>query len=317
MDKISVIVPVYKVERYINRSVDSLLAQTYSNLEVILVDDGSPDSSGEICDAYAQKDSRIHVIHKQNGGLSDARNVGMDYATGEWIAFLDSDDWYDPTMLETLHSLCKSHEADIGECSYRNFYLDGVVAETTCSAEVFEFTPAEAIESNLDWKYCKVVAWNKLYRRSITQGIRFPVGKLHEDEFATPLFYLAANKIVYADVALVNYERRNLGSITASFKPKNLDACEAFLTKAQLTWREPKLAGIAKKAGDNYCYVLLERVAQCEAAFPECEELRCTIADAYAAFEQLCEHGVEDFYIPRLEAMFEKYGFMKGKEGDQ
>ena len=317
MKKISVIVPVYKVEAYLERCVQSLCRQTYPNLQIILVDDGSPDNSGALCDALAACDNRIQVIHKQNGGLSDARNVGIAHADGDYIAFIDSDDWIDPTMLETLLSLCEQHDAQIAECSYRSIYHDFVQAETNCSGAVMEFTPVQAIGSNLDWKYCKPVAWNKLYRKDIIGEIRYPVGKLHEDEFTTHLFYLAAKKIVYIDIALVNYERRNAGSITASFRPKNLEACEAFLEKVHLIWSRPELAEIDKKACNNYCYVLLDRIALCEAAYPECEELKDTIRCAYADYERLKEHGIEEFYIVKMDALFDKYKNVLPNGGDK
>lgn len=115
MKKISVVVPVYNVEAFLERCVHSLCRQTYTNLEIILVDDGSPDHSGDLCDTLAARDNRIVVIHKQNGGLSDARNTGIAHATGDYIAFVDSDDWYDPTMLEVLLTLCEQHGAQIAE----------------------------------------------------------------------------------------------------------------------------------------------------------------------------------------------------------
>lgn len=307
MKKISVVVPVYKVEAYLERCVYSLVHQTYENLEIILVDDGSPDNSGKICDQLAEQDSRIQVIHKVNGGLSDARNAGIEVATGDYIAFIDSDDWYDPTMLEVLYGLAEEHNAGIAECSYRSIHDGRIQAETSCSGAVMEFTPAQAIESNLDWKFCKPVAWNKLYRADIVGDIRYPVGKLHEDEFTTHLFYLAAKKIVYVDIAMVNYERRNVGSITASFKPRNLEACEAFRAKVHKIWQEPSLKELSKKAGDNYCYVLLDRVAMCEKKFPDCEELKQTIRNVYDDFEQLKASNVEEYYVNQLDELFKKY----------
>jgi len=307
MKKISVIIPVYKVENYLERCVNSLFRQTHTNLEIILVDDGSPDRSGQICDELALLDPRIRVIHKINGGLSDARNAGIEVATGDYLAFLDSDDWYDPSMLELLYRLCETNTAEIAECSYRSIYEGSVVAETDCSGAVMAFTPAQAIESNLDWKYCKPVAWNKLYRKDVVGDIRYPVGKLHEDEFTTHLFYLAATKIMYADVALVNYERRNLGSITASFKPKNMDSCEAFREKVHLVWSRPDLQSIDQKMCNNYCYILLERVRQCESTHPDCPELKQTIRNVYEDFDQLQQHGIDYHYVLELSALFEKY----------
>lgn len=306
-EKISIIVPVYKVEKYLERCVVSLCRQTHKELEIILVDDGSPDGSGKMCDAMARQDARIRVIHKKNGGLSDARNAGIDLATGAYVAFVDSDDWYDPTMLATLYGLCRETGAEIAECSYRNIYEGKVQVEGACSGEVMEFTPMQAIECNLDWRYCKVVAWNKLYRRDVVGDIRFPVGKLHEDEFTTHLFYLAAKKIVYVDAALVNYERRNAGSITSSFKPKNLDACEAFRSKVHLVWRTPELAPIDLKMCNNHCYVLLDYIEKCEKSWPDCAEIKNAVRGAYEDFEQFKARGVNAGYIQRLEALFKKY----------
>lgn len=307
MKKISVIVPVYKVENYLARCVSSLCHQTFTNLEIILVDDGSPDNSGKMCDQFALEDSRIRVIHKENGGLSDARNAGIEQATGEYIAFLDSDDWCDPTTLEVLYGLCEHNNAEIAECSYRNIYSDQIHAETSCTGAVMEFTPVQAIESNLDWKYCKPVAWNKLYRRDIVGDIRYPVGKLHEDEFTTHLFYLAAKKIMYIDIALISYERRNLGSITASFKPKNLDACEAFRQKVHLIWSDASLQALDTKMCDHYCYAFLSRVKLCEKSYPDCEELKKVIRDIYEDYETLKRHGIQKAYIEEMDSVFHKY----------
>ena len=307
MKKISVIVPVYKVEAYLERCVHSLCRQTYTNLEIILVDDGSPDRSGQMCDMLALQDNRIRVIHKKNGGLSDARNAGIEQATGDYIAFVDSDDWYDPGMLRILYTLCEENDAEIAECSYRNIYHDRVQAETGCSGAVMEMTPVQAIESNLDWKYCKPVAWNKLYRRDIVGQIRYPVGKLHEDEFTTHLFYLAAKKIMYVDIAMVNYERRNLGSITATFKPKNLEKCEAFREKVHMVWNHHELQNIDKKMCNNYCYVLLDCVKKCEESYSNSDEFKKTICDAYEDFEELKKHGIEEGYVSQLYTLFNKY----------
>ena len=121
------------------------------------------------------------------------------------------------------------------------------------------------------------------------------------------MYYLAAQKIVYVDIALVNYERRNAGSITTNFRPKNLEACEAFREKIHLIWSRPELQEIDKKACNNYCYVLLDRIALCEASFPDCEALRDSIRCAYEDYEKLKEHGIDECYIVKLDALFEKY----------
>lgn len=295
-EKISVIVPIYKVEEYLERCVRSIQNQLYKNLEIILVDDGSPDRCPKMCDAFAQSDSRIRVIHKPNGGLSDARNAGIEASTGEYITFLDSDDWIDPPMLAHLLWLCKAHNAAIGECSYRCLLPDEVRAESACTGAVLERTPVQAIEDNLDWKNCKPVAWNKLYRRDVIRNVRYPVGKLHEDEFTTHKFYLEASKIVYVDVAYYNYDCRRSGSITAEFKLKNLDACEAFRQKIHLVWQTPELQSLDEKMCNTYCYVLFDRLSECVQNRLEGSELTQTIRNALDEYPTLCQHGIDKKY---------------------
>ena len=130
---ISVIIPVYKVEKYLKRCVESVQKQTFKNLEIILIDDGSPDSCGEMCDEMSKMDSRIKVVHKNNGGLSDARNAGIEIASGKYVVFVDSDDWLDLDMIDLLYRILKQYDADFAECSYRNIYKERVDEETCCS----------------------------------------------------------------------------------------------------------------------------------------------------------------------------------------
>ena len=182
---VSVIIPVYKVEKYLERCVESVQKQTFQNLEIILVDDGSPDLCGAMCDEMAKTDPRIKVIHKNNGGLSDARNVGIEMASGNYIVFVDSDDWLDLDMIALLYRVLKKYNADIAECSYRNICTDRIEEETNCSAKVVEGDRILALEAMLDWRWFKPVAWNKLYKRDVLGDIRYPKGKLHEDEYTT------------------------------------------------------------------------------------------------------------------------------------
>lgn len=303
MKKISVIVPIYNVEKYLARCVRSICNQTYRNLEIILVDDGSPDNSGAMCDQFAEMDSRIRVVHKKNGGLSDARNAGIEVATGDYIAFLDSDDWVDPTWLEVLFNLCEKHDAEIAECSFRNFYPGKIHEETDCTGEVMEFTPVEAMESNLDWRFCKPVAWNKLYRADIVGDIRYPVGKIHEDEFTTHHFYLAAKKIVYIDMSLLNYERRNMGSITASFKLKNMACCEAFRERMYLVWSRPDLSSIERKMTDSYAWVCLDRLEKSKQFDLHGPEVDQTLSNLFKDYPLMKEHGLNPEYNHQIEAL--------------
>ena len=320
MDKISVIIPVYKVENYLERCVRSVCNQTHPELEILLIDDGSPDRSGEICDVLAGQDARIRVIHKSNGGLSDARNAGIDASTGDWLAFVDSDDWLDPRMLEILKIQAEKYGAEIAECSYRNLYKEMVKEETSCSGNVIVATPVEAIEGNLDWKNFKPVAWNKLYRADIVGRIRYPKGKLHEDEFTTHKFYLAAKKIVYVDVSGYNYDRRREGSITAKFSLRNLDACQAYHEKTNAVCHTPELAPIRQKMCDTYCWTLFDCLAKCADAGLSGPELDRTLADAMADRPMLEENGLNQLYRECFRVL-EKKGlnacaaYWKGKSG--
>ena len=182
MSEISIIVPVYKVERYLVRCIDSILNQTFRDLEVILIDDGSSDHSSEICDDYSRKDNRIIVIHQKNKGVSAARNAGLDLAKGEYIGFVDSDDWVEPNMYEGLFNYIKSKEVDISICGINRYNASGVCVGTDFAGDSL-FTK-ELLLKDLYGKPTKAggVVWNKLFSRSVVQGIRFsPQIKMAED----------------------------------------------------------------------------------------------------------------------------------------
>ncbi|NFG60722.1 glycosyltransferase [Clostridium sp. CMCC3677] len=263
MKLVSVIVPIYKVEKYLIRCVESIQKQTYKNLEIILVDDGSPDSCGKMCDELAEKDKRIKVIHKVNGGLSDARNVGIEVAKGEYLVFVDSDDWLDLDMIELLYNLCEQRDAEIAECSYRNLYMDGIIEETRCTAEIIEADSLLALEGMLDWKYFKPVAWNKLYKKSVFKDVRYPKGKIHEDEFTTYKYIYNANKIVYVDVSKYNYDRRRVDSITGEdFREANLYASLAFRERLDF-FKEHNIKSLQNKMINIYCWHALEALYNC------------------------------------------------------
>lgn len=225
MPKISVIVPVYKVEPYINRCIDSILAQTYRDFDLILVDDGSPDRCGEICDEYAQTDSRIHVIHQPNCGLSAARNAGIDWvfanSESEWLTFVDSDDYLHPTMLEALLNAAESHNTRVSVCGYAETHGEQLAdSESVVSA----WTP-EAFyrERNVN----ATVAWGKLYHKDCFCEIRYPVGKLHEDEFVTYRILFAQKEIAVVDAPLYAYFMNDTGITKSAWNPKRMDAFEA------------------------------------------------------------------------------------------
>ena len=179
MDLISVIVPVYNVKNYLKKCVDSILSQTYSVLQVILVDDGSTDGSGELCDLLAKSDKRIQVVHKSNGGLSDARNAGIEIAEGKYFSFIDSDDYIEPDMVESLYKLAKSTDCQITISNMKRFFSDGGIE--TFYEPVNQISVYEADERFETLKQPSVC--NKLFLAELFNDIQFPKGKFYEDTF--------------------------------------------------------------------------------------------------------------------------------------
>ena len=220
---LSVIIPVYNVQAYLNRCVDSVLAQTYPNLEIILVDDGTKDECDRICDAYAVADSRIRVIHKENGGLSSARNAGLDVATGEYIAFLDSDDWVEPDAYETMLNCMKKYDVKL-VCAGRYDVKSetGEKKKGLCPKKEERMSGEEMVGRLFLWDGCDSSAWDKLYHYSLLEGIRYPVGKICEDVPVTYRIILRAEQVAMCDRPVYNYYHRP-GSITqTAFSDKTL-----------------------------------------------------------------------------------------------
>lgn len=226
MDLISVIVPIYNVEQYLEQCIQSICIQSYKNLEIILVDDGSPDRCSEICDEWAQKDSRIHVIHKQNGGLSDARNVGIEYAKGKYIAFVDSDDWIEEDLFQKMWNELQCNNAQIAACKIVKVFEKSCEEQKIHSKQKI-FSSKEALQTLLIGQDFCAVVWNKLYCRDIIGDIRFPVGRLHEDEFFTYRVMANASKLVLVSEGKYYYRQRG-GSIMDKWSVKHLDVLDAF-----------------------------------------------------------------------------------------
>lgn len=200
-DKISVIVPVYNVKKYIKRCLDSIIEQTYKNLEIILIDDGSTDGSGEICDEYIEKDERIQVLHKANGGLSSARNIGIERATGNYIGFVDSDDWIAKDMYEYLWKLCKRDNFDIAVCGIKRVIRFEEKENASEKEKICIYTQEEYLK-----KFFRVhtqdpnhFACNKLYRSQIIKQIRYPEGLTSEDVEGTFLALLLSERIILSE----------------------------------------------------------------------------------------------------------------------
>lgn len=226
MDLISVIVPVYKVEEYLDRCVQSIVDQTYRNLEIILVDDGSPDNCGCLCDAWAEKDSRIKVIHKENGGGAQARNIGLDCAKGEYIGFVDSDDFIHPEMYRYLHEMIQKTQSDVAECGY---YLteDDIFLQEEVEEEVHVFNTEEALKENIRDHICRQLMWNKLYKRETVGGTRMVEGKSIDDEFFTYRVLARANSIAVGKQVMYAYRQQQESIMHQKYSIKWLAAIEA------------------------------------------------------------------------------------------
>ena len=224
---ISVIVPVYKVEPYLDRCVESIVNQTYKNLEIILVDDGSPDRCPEMCDAWAIKDSRIKVIHQSNGGLSDARNTGMAAATGELMGFVDSDDWISPDMYQLLYNRMLESDSDISACGVEMVFEDGSSSRMLTKLGECVLSTEDAMRAIIEESWLKQPVWYKLYRRETIQGIPFPAGKYHEDVFWSYQAVGRAKSVSVFDTACYFYTQRSSSIMGAGYSLKRLDNLEA------------------------------------------------------------------------------------------
>lgn len=243
---ISVIVPVYKVEKYLDRCIQSIVDQTYTNLEIILVDDGSPDNCPMICDDWAAKDKRIKVIHKENGGLSDARNAGLEIAKGSIVSFVDSDDWIAPEMLERLIKSMRKDNSDIAACAVEMVWEDGRAGKllTVCENRVLE--PQEAQDALLQETLLKQPVWYKVYGRDTIRDIPFETGKYHEDVFWSYQAVGRAKRVSLIDYIGYYYTQR-MGSIMSNeYSIKRLDAVEAYEKRCE--YFEKRDVELGKKA---------------------------------------------------------------------
>ena len=262
MARISVIVPVYKVESYIHRCIDSILGQSFSDFELILVDDGSPDKCGRICDEYAEKDSRIHVIHQKNGGLSAARNAGIDWmfanSDSKWVTFVDSDDWICCHYLEYLLKA-----AEENHCSMSAGY-----AYRTTGEDFKEKTPYMVMVRSSDDYYCgedsggvPSTAWAKLYARALFETLRYPVGKLHEDEFTTYKAVYASGNVAVVPVQIYAYYQNVEGIIRSLWNPRRMDGIYAVEEQMQFA-KQSGSVRLQHRVADVYVWFLLDHLTQ-------------------------------------------------------
>ena len=254
MPKISIIVPVYKVEAYLRRCVDSVLAQTFQDFELILVDDGSPDSCGAICDDYAAKDGRVHVIHQKNGGLSAARNAGIDWtfasSDSQWLTFIDSDDWVHPSYLETLLQAAQETGVELSICG---FVRTSGSAEDDIPEQEYQVTLWEPEDFWCANNVNAAIAVGKLYRKPLFQTVRYPVGRIHEDEFTTYRILFSLSRIAAVPAPMYRYLQNDEGIMRQAWRPARMDALDAL--EAQLNFfRKQGLSQALQYGQKRYLY---------------------------------------------------------------
>lgn len=227
MPLISVIIPVYNVRDYLERCLQSVVAQDYSNFEVLLIDDGSTDGSGEICEEWSGKDSRFRVFHKENGGLSDARNYGLDRCAGEYVSFVDSDDFVEKTYLSYLYGLIRrAAGCRVSQANFR--ILRGDRSENNAAGDKdLILSVHDAAEAMLYHDCVDVAAWCKLYEKSVFDGLRFPAGKVFEDTFTFADVLERTDIYVYGHLPQYNYVKNPDSITTQAFREKNLEYIDA------------------------------------------------------------------------------------------
>jgi glycosyltransferase involved in cell wall biosynthesis len=259
MELISVIIPVYNVAACLARCVESVIGQTYGNLEIILVDDGSTDRSGAMCDQFAARDSRIRVIHKPNGGLSDARNAGIDIARGEYLTFIDSDDSVECDYVAYLYELVCAYGTKMSICSHRVVYENGTVLEKQ-TGERGSLDRKVVLERILYDEDIDLSAWAKLYHRSLFDSIRFPVGRLFEDAATTYRFVYESGQIALGSVSKLNYMIRGNSISNAGFTRKKMDLITS--TAEMAAFCVEKYPDLEKAALRRLTYAYLSTLSQ-------------------------------------------------------
>ncbi len=258
-DLISVIVPVYKVEKYLNKCIESIVNQTYKNLEIILVDDGSPDECGKICDNYAQKDMRIKVIHKENGGLSDARNAGINISNGKYISFIDSDDYIDLEYIELLYKTIKKDKSDMAISSHKVIYENGTILEKATKEESI-LESKEVLKRILYDDGIDLSAWAKLYKIELFEEIRYPKGRLFEDAATTYKLVDKCKKISIISKSTYNYIIRGNSITNVNFSEKKMDLIIS--TEEMCNYIKKKYPDLEEAANRRLMYAYLSTLTQ-------------------------------------------------------
>lgn len=266
---ISVIVPIYNVETYLDRCVSSIVNQTYRNLEIILVDDGSPDSSPDMCDVWAEKDSRIKVIHKTNGGLSDARNAGMAAATGELMGFVDSDDWVSPDMYQLLFDRMMIDESDIAACGVEMVWEDDTPSRLLTPSGNCILSQFEAMKAIIQESWLKLPVWYKLYKTEMIRDISFPKGKYHEDAFWSYQAIGKAKCVSVFDKPCYFYTQRSGSIMGNTYSLKRLDGLDAKIIQER--YIREHFPGLIDEMHFNLLFSCIYAMQQCLKFLPKDE----------------------------------------------
>ena len=289
---ISIIVPVYNIEKYVERCITSIMSQTYEDIEIILVDDGSTDSSGDICDRLAQKDDRILVIHKTNGGLSEARNSGLDIARGEYIGFVDGDDYISPYMYEYLYHLLSKYEANMAECDFKEVLEDeDVKYDSLKNDNIIDVLEGEH-KYHLVTGLCTqdIVAWSKLYKREIFDQFRYIKGKLHEDQWAIPYIVNKCDKIVRSNARLYYYTNRKDAISKTQITPSRMwDLLDA-LKNSVAFFKDNGLLSYQEIEARQLCNYIMMYYELSKEEFDNYSEIRSQLHYYFKDIMRLCEN---------------------------
>lgn len=285
-DLISIVVPIYNVEQYLSRCIDSILNQTYKNIEVLLINDGATDNSGKICEQYAVKDKRIRVIHKENGGLSDARNVGIDNANGKYICFVDSDDYVKKEYVETLYKLCLDYGVSISQCSFEIFHdydsMSDDLGDTNTKSKLI--SGLEMLNNMYSQKGVEnIVAWNKLFKKELFTDVRYPVGKIHEDEATIYKVIYKEENVAVTNKSLYRYYQRSDSITNDKFSLKRLDYLDALEGRLEF-FKDSNESVLFAKTLRQYCYHSLILYYKCKVEIKDCKAILKKILDKYTYY---------------------------------
>lgn len=320
MKKISIIVPIYNVEQYLKKCIESIINQTYKNIEIILINDGSKDNSGKIADEYSKNDDRIIVMHKENGGLSDARNCALDIATGDYITFVDSDDYIDIKFCKILHDVIVSKNADMVICEMQHVYKDEDELQNSDKINIEEYSGDEAIIKYSDTD--NVVACAKLYKSELFCNLRYELGKIHEDEFMFHKIFYKCKKIIHIDSKLYAYRQRENSITKAAYSIKRLDALYALEDRLQFSI-DNKLTDLYNKTEMIYLYLLRKNLYKLSVSNIEnreriIEEFYSKLINGYLRLKKNKYISLKLYIFTKIVTIcpkkLKKYIIMKGKD---